>query len=296
MAYSFTKDQWEAIFKVGYPGTWDIGTLAAEAMYRGGEALVKKQLKDGQYLPYNLEDIIEEGLKKLSEDMIDLKTPEEVQDLITEALNAKKGLSVIRLGDGEVLALSHDILVSSDEINKNEKLKYALGGFSVPNHEQRDLLIQNLLEADIVGIPEARYPTYQRLFNNVANAIKLPLKDTCFTSSQINYKMNESTACFHYLLSHYRVLLIGNRAKDGKDFLNNKGYNSIVGTIPVPGIASVPEVLEQAQKYDFDVAFVSAGIPANLICVELAKQKKIALDFGHLLDWYIKEYRILRKG
>jgi len=296
LAYSFTKEQWESIFKVGYPGTWDIGTLAAEAMYRGGEALVKKHLEDGQYLPYNIEDIIEAGLNQLSKEIISLKTPAEVYARVLKALDEKTGLSVIRLGDGEVLALAHDILVSSEEINKNGKLQYALGGFKVPDHKKRQLLLENLQEADIVGIPEARYPTYQRLFNNLAKEIKLPLNQTCFTSSQINYKMNEETNCYHHLLSHYRVLLIGNRAADGKEFLNAKGYHSIVGTIPVPDISFVPEVLDQASNYEFDIALVSAGIPANLICVELAKQKKVALDFGHLLDWYIKGIRVLRKS
>ncbi|GEN53832.1 GT-D fold domain-containing protein [Halobacillus faecis] len=296
MTYSFTKDQWESLYKVGYPGNWDIGTLAAEAIYRGGEGLVKNHLKDGQYLPYNLEDIIEAGLTQLSKEIITLKTPAEVYAQVLKALSEKKGLSVIRLGDGEVLALAHDILVSSEEINKNGKLQYALGGFTVPNHEKRDLLIGNLLKADIVGIPEARYPTYQRLFNSLAKKIHLPIGEICFTSSLINYEMNEKTNCFHHLLSQHRVLLIGNQADEGKEFIEAKGYHSVVGAIPVPDISSVPGVLEKASQFEFDVALVSAGIPANLICVELAKQKKVALDFGHLLDWYIKGYRVINKG
>ena len=108
-------------------------------------------------------------MNRLSDKIITLMSPLQVKDQIVEAIKVKKGLSVIRLGDGEILALSHDIIVPTEEINKSGKLKYALGGFSVPNHEKRKQLTRNLFEANIVGIPEARYPTYQRLFNNLAS-------------------------------------------------------------------------------------------------------------------------------
>jgi hypothetical protein len=287
LTFSFSKEQWEYIYKLGYPGQWDKAFFASEAIYRGGEALVQRNLKTNQYLPYNLEEIIEEGMKGLSENIIHLKSPIEVKDHILDALNNKTGLSVIRLGDGEILALAHDILVSSEEIIKSAKLKYALGGFAVPNHEKREELTRNLLEADIVGIPEARYPTYQRLFNNLAKSIQLPITQMNLTNSRINYLMNDQTTLYHEVLMNYRVLLIGNRAQDGMDFFKNAGYQNIVGAIPVPNIYEVPKVLEEVKKYEFDAAFVSAGIPANLICVDIAKKGKVAIDFGHLLDWYI---------
>lgn len=287
MTYSFSNEQWERIYKLGYPGWWDNTSLASEAIYRGGEGLVKKQLQDNQYLPYNIEDIIGEGMNRLSDKIITFMSPLQVKDQIMEAIKVKKGLSVIRLGDGEILALSHDIIVPTEEINKSGKLKYALGGFSVPNHEKREQLTRNLFEANIVGIPEARYPTYQRLFNNFAKSIQLPITEMNLTNSLINYLMNDETTLYHELLTNYRILLIGNRAKDGMEFFNKLGYKSILGAIPVPNIDSVPKVLEEVNHYEFDAAFVSAGIPANLICVEIAKQGKVAIDFGHLIDWYI---------
>ncbi|MEH7301286.1 GT-D fold domain-containing protein [Neobacillus drentensis] len=287
MTFSFSKEQWEYIYKLGYPGPWDRTFFASEAIYRGGEALVQQNLKTDQYLPYNLEEIIEVGLKGLSDNIIHLKNAYEVADQVLDALKNKTGLSAIRLGDGEILALAHGILVSSEEINKNAKLKYALGGFAVPNHKKRDELTLNLLEADIVGIPEARYPTYQRLFNNLAKTIQLPLNQMNLTNSRINYLMNDETTLYHEILMNYRVLLIGNKAQDGMEFFKNLGYKNIVGAIPVPSIYEVPKVLEEVGNYEFDAAFVSAGIPANLICVDIAKRGKVAIDFGHLLDWYI---------
>lgn len=293
MTYSFSQEQWQYLFRLGYPGTWDKASMASEAIYRGGEAIVKSRLAKNQYLPYNIEQIIEEGIKYLAEDLIHLQTASEVEQQLIQALNDKQGFSVIRLGDGEILALAHDILISSDEINNIRRLK-GMGGFIVPNHEKRDLLVKNLLEADIVGIPEARYPVYQRLFNQVAKEYRLPLHSMKLTTSLINYQINQETTFIHHVLENYRVLLIGNRSIDGKEFFNKKGYQSIVGTILVPGFHSIDKVLEETEHYEFDMAFVSAGVAANLICVELAKRSKVALDFGHLLDWYLSGKRVIR--
>ncbi|WML58027.1 GT-D fold domain-containing glycosyltransferase [Neobacillus sp. PS2-9] len=293
MTYSFSPEQWEYLFRLGYPGTWDKASLASEAIYRGGEAIVKGKLLKNQYLPFNIEDIIEEGMKNLSKDLIHLQTAAEVEQQLNQALKEKKGFSVIRLGDGEILALAHDILVSSEEINSNRRLK-GMGGFKVPNHEKRDLLVKNLLEADIVGLPEARYPVYQRMFNQVAKAYTLPLHTMKLTTSLINYQLNQETTFFHNILGNYKVLLIGNRSVDGKDFFIKKGYSSISGTIMVPGFDSIEKVMEEVDQYEFDIAFVSAGVAANIICVEIAKRNKPAIDFGHLLDWYLSGRRVIR--
>ena len=71
------------------------------------------------------------------------------------------------------------------------------------------------------------------------------------------------------------------------EYLNKLGYKSIVGAIPVPNIDSVPKVLEEVNHYEFDDPLFLLDRPANLICVEIAKQGKVAIDFGHLIDWYI---------
>ncbi|MEH7118598.1 GT-D fold domain-containing glycosyltransferase [Neobacillus vireti] len=293
MTYSFSQEQWEYLFRLGYPGPWDKSSLASEAIYRGGEAIVKSKLLKNEYLPYNVEDIIEEGMKSLSKELIYLQTAAEVEQQLIQALNEKKGFSVIRLGDGEILALAHDHLVSSQEINTNRRLK-GMGGFKVPNHEKRDLLAKNLLEADIVGLPEARYPVYQRMFNQVAKAYAFPLNKMKLTTSLINYQLNQETTFFHHVLENYKVLLIGNRSMDGKEFFIKKGYNSISGTILVPGFDSIEKVMEEVDQYEFDMAFVSAGVAANIICVEIAKRNKPAIDFGHLLDWYLSGRRVIR--
>ncbi|MEM4992073.1 GT-D fold domain-containing glycosyltransferase [Priestia sp. SB1] len=283
--YSFTDKEWDEIYKIGYMDQQDIKSIAAEGIYRGGEELIAKRLQANQYLPHNIEKVIEAGIKALEKNIISLKDAKEIQAQIKDALEEKKGYSLIRLGDGELLALAHDILLDSEEIARNPRLKFlSYAGIDIPNHKYRDQLTRNLLQASAIGIPTARFPAYQRLFNQLATFYKLPLKDLNLTHSVINYHLNKSTTLYHDLLKSKKILLIGNRMEEGKRYFEKKGYDSIVASIPVNGFNSINNVVEQTKLYDYDVAFVSAGIPANIICVELAKMDKVALDFGHMID------------
>ncbi|MBB6449215.1 hypothetical protein HNR44_001164 [Geomicrobium halophilum] len=287
MSFSLHEQEWEHIKRAGNPGDWNVYALVSEAMYRGGEALIQSRLKNKQYLPHNLEEVIDEGMKVLSQDIIQLKPANQIAKDIRAVVVGKKGYALIRVGDGELLAMAHDIFISSEEIRNDPKLNYAMnmGGFNYPDHERRQQLTENMLKADLVGIPESRFPTYQRLFNKLADFHGWPLKELNLATSLINYELNDETFLFHELLSTQKVLLVGNKSREGKSFFENLGYDSIVGTVTVDKIRSVEQTLSEIRKHEFDIAFISAGIAANLIAVELAQEGKIAIDFGHLMDW-----------
>ncbi|MED4284673.1 GT-D fold domain-containing glycosyltransferase [Priestia megaterium] len=280
-----TSEEWDEIYDIGYMDGQDIKSIAAEGIYRGGEKLISGRLKTNQYLPHNIEDVVKAGIKALEKDIILLKDAREIEIEIKNALKEKKGYSLIRLGDGELLTLAHDILLRSEDIEENPRLNFlSYAGIDIPNHQFRDWLTRNILQASAIGIPTARFPAYQRLFNQLATFHKLPLKNLNLTHSVINYYLNNSTTLYHDLLKNKKVLLIGNRMEEGKEYFKKEGYNSLVASITANGIGSVYSVLEQTKLYDYDVAFVSAGIPANIICVELAKMNKVVLDFGHMID------------
>lgn len=97
------------------------------------------------------------------------------------------------------------------------------------------------------------------------------------------------------MLSNYRVLLIGNQMTQGSVHLSNLGYTNIAGVIPCGGLKDVPNVLDQASHYSFDAALVSAGVSANMICAELAKQNKTAIDFGQMIDRLLLSNAVLKK-
>ncbi|MGF9891730.1 GT-D fold domain-containing glycosyltransferase [Priestia megaterium] len=291
-----SNKEWDEIYNIGYMDGQDIKSIAAEGMYRGAEKLISDELKANQYLPHNIEEVVKVGIKALEKDIILLKDAVEIESEIKNALKEKKGYSLIRLGDGELLALAHDISLRSEEMKENPRLNFlSYAGIDIPNHQFRDRLTRNILQASAIGIPTARFPAYQRLFNQLSTLYKLPLKKLNLTHSVINYHLNNSTTLYHDLLKNKKILLIGNKMEEGKEYFEKEGYNSIVAYITVKGIDSIDSVIEQTKLYDYDVALVSAGIPANIICVELAKMNKIALDFGYMIDNLLSKSTFLSK-
>lgn len=286
--FNLSSDEWEYIGRLGFIEHGTSKNLAAEGLYYGGEKMVFDKLKPDQYLPFNVNEVIEAGINCLKKQIIRLLNAQQVANKIRASLEENKGYSVIRLGDGELMFLTHDILLPTKEINNDPRFNFlSYAGVTLPNHPIRDSLTKCIQQANVVGIPQARYPTFQCLFNKIAKFSKWNLANMSLASSNINYEMNNYTTLFHVLLSNYRVLLVGNRMKEGRLFFEKQGYKNIVGDIQVDGIMDVPNVLDKTSQFDFDVAFVSAGVPANLICVGLAEKGKIAIDFGHLIDQLI---------
>jgi hypothetical protein len=283
-------NEWEMLKKLGYPGDDSL----SEGLYLGGENIVQGIIGTNRILPYNVEEIIVAGINSLSSQIKELKSANQIEAEIKNALQQKKGYSLIRIGDGELLTLAHDILLDTDEIKSVKRMDFlSYAGVVLPNHKVRDLLTENVLKADAVGIPGIRWPTFQQLFIKLAKHHKWDIQTMSLTESVINYDLQIKTSLYHYILTNYKVLLIGNRMKEGEELLRNLGYKNIAGSIPVKNIHHVPDVLQEAKRFDFTVALVSAGIPANIICVELAKQKKVAIDFGHLIDELIKKTKFI---
>ncbi|QGQ96539.1 hypothetical protein EHS13_17425 [Paenibacillus psychroresistens] len=296
MTFSLSEEEWSSVIKIGCRGETDLRAFAAEGIYRGGEEFVNNHLGITHVLPLDIEQIIKAGINALSSDIIKLHSAKEIAVCIKEALENKQGYSIIRMGDGELVSLAHDLLISTDELNNDSRFNFlSYSGITIPDHSSRDTLAKNVLKADVIGIPLARYPTFQCLFNKIAKYYKWPLHTMCLSSSNIQTELNNETTLFHELMSEYKILLIGNRMNEAKNLFNYWGYDSIVGTIPVNGIESVSSVLDAVQQYEFDVAIVSAGIPANLICVALAEQNKVAIDFGHLTDMLLRGHAVIRK-
>ncbi|MCT8140003.1 hypothetical protein H1D32_21315 [Anaerobacillus sp. CMMVII] len=293
--YNLSKEEWERLIKFGHVEKGDVKNFAVEGLYHGGDRFVENNLKKYHYLPYNIEEIISAGLEVLKDKTIKLKNAEEIANEIREALNMSRGYSLVRLGDGELLFLAHDILYSTEEIEKEPRLKFlAYAGVNLPDHETRDKLSEVLLRTDAIGMPIARFPTFQNLFTKLAKYHKWNFSKMNLASSNIHFELCHYTTLLHEIFSNYKVLLIGNKMEQGKTFFEKLGYESIVGTIPVNGMKAVPDVVKRTKEYDYDVALVSAGIPANLICGMLAKENKVAIDFGHAIDWLLSGYAKIR--
>ncbi|WP_432665333.1 GT-D fold domain-containing glycosyltransferase [Wukongibacter baidiensis] len=213
----------------------------------------------------------------------------DIYNQIVIALNKKSALSIVRIGDGEALTLAQNGLFSIDEIKKRGPfLSYA--GVNVPDLKSKDDLCKAILNADIVGIPTSPLENF------------MPLTLHSFDSNNINpFKLNLTSSLINYTLfiegyiskilyrSGLRVLLVGNRMSELERILSQKNINIVKSIYPVKGVTDHERIVKEMYLYDFDIALVSAGISAVMICSAITKLKNVvALDFGHLSDEIIK--------
>lgn len=259
-----------------------------EGYFEGGEGKVSRYIPRYVILPeLSVDDVISTGVRALSSHFYPLMTPAHVFEVISNALNHGTPLSVIRLGDGEVLTLAHETVIPVEQAKRWGKfLPYA--GVHLPDYSARDSLAESIRYADIIGIPESRHPSFQGLLFPVLKHYGLDYRNLRLTASTVNYALNEE-AWLSKLLSQRRIMLIGNQASELARWFQIQGYD-IVGVIaPVLGAGDVNRIMEQVVQQDFDIALVAAGIAAVVICTRIAREKgKVALDLGHLADMFVK--------
>lgn len=253
-------------------------------LFDGGEARVGLQLPRYMILPeLGLDDVIRAGLEALSSSLVRLKTPSEVYKAFERALHEREPLSLIRLGDGELLTLAHDTVLPTEQVQRyGTFLPYA--GVDLPDRAAREALAGALRQADLVGVPESRHPFFQGLLFPVLRYYGLDYRALKMTSSTINYALNEE-GWLRKLIAGRGLLLVGNAAPALAERLAAEGCR-ICGVIaPVNGIHDADRIVKQAAEIEFDLALVAAGIAAVRICAGIAAESgKAALDFGHLAD------------
>ncbi|NIK68758.1 MULTISPECIES: GT-D fold domain-containing glycosyltransferase [unclassified Paenibacillus] len=279
-------DKPESIQQEGYQEGYEKGYR--EGKYAGGDEVVDQLLPPNMIFPdLTIKQIIAAGISRYQEHAIPLLLPEQVRDTILQAMDEKQPLSIVRLGDGELLTMAQEIVMPVDQVRKEGRfLDYA--GVKVPDLDTRNKLAEAVARADIVGLPRTRMPNYQLLVSPVFQAYGLSFTERLWTDSLINYSLCQA-GCLLPVLQNRSVLLIGNMAEPLSAVLAQRGI-TIAGVVaPVNGARDAERVVSAARLYDFDIALVSAGIAAVLITEELARiTGKVAVDFGHLANALIK--------
>ncbi|TCL60271.1 hypothetical protein EDC14_103624 [Hydrogenispora ethanolica] len=214
-------------------------------------------------------------------------SPESVARNIREALELKRPFALVRVGDGEALAMAQDTVLPLDEIKKQGFLRYA--GISVPDLKARDELLTMLPRADLVGLPQRwDLPYFAPLVEQILERHNLALRNVC--DCCINYALHQAGLLLP-LLAGRRILLIGRRSRELAGILQQYYQIRTVGRLIIDNYRQVPQILQLCRNYQFDIAFVAAGIPAVTLCVKIASHLgKVALDLGHLADRIIEEY------
>ncbi|WP_245948187.1 GT-D fold domain-containing glycosyltransferase [Paenibacillus sambharensis] len=254
------------------------------ARYEAGEKLVEDLMPPGMMLPaLSLRDVVSAGIQQLAPQLLPLLGTQEVFERLEASIRERSPLSVVRLGDGELLALAQGLVYEPEEISRKAPF-LSNAGVKVPDFGARERLAEAVRQADITGVPVSRRAHFQPLLFQVIQQHGISLHGLGLTTSTINYSLLQE-GWLSRLLEGRRVLVIGNTAPAFARRLEQNGVQ-IAGIIaPVAGFPDIDRAIQEASGVDCDLALVSAGIPAVVIAQRLAaEQGKVALDFGHAAD------------
>ncbi|MBO9599169.1 MAG: succinyl-CoA synthetase, partial [Cohnella sp.] len=275
--------------RVTYVGTLATDRSDYELGYRqglsdGAEQLLEVHMPNDILIPdISASEAMAAGVQALRARAIPLLGVESVYAELDAAVRERRPYSFIRLGDGELMTLAQEVVIPVSAVRASSPfLPYA--GIVVPNLHARDQIAQSIRSASLVGVPISRKPQFQPLLFKALHAHGIPCNGLKLTTSTMNYALHEHGYLVR-LLAGRRLLLVGNVAGELGQALRLQGMN-IAGIVsPVRGYSDVDRVVAEAIPYDFDIALVSAGIPAVPIVVRIVQSTgKVAIDFGHSAD------------
>ena len=256
--------------------------------YEGGDGILTQMLPPFTVLPnVELREVLQAGLSQMQHLLHPLVDPLTIYREMKKAMDSEKPMSIVRLGDGEMLTLSHDLIIPADQARQiGPFLPYA--GVSLPDPTARQLLADSIRRATIVGIPVSRMRSFQGMLFPALRAHGIDYRDLRMTISTINYLLYE-LGYLTLLLKGRRVLVVGNEANALGAVLTSRGVRIVGIVTPVQGIHDVDRVVEEIATHAFDIALVAAGIPAVIISERVATELgRVAIDFGHLANKLVK--------
>ncbi len=231
--------------------------------------------------------IIQEGIRSLADEALPILDEQDVAFRIRRALEAHRALSLIRMGDGEALTLAQGRVLSPEEVlARGAFLPHH--GVPIPDFAIRDQLVAAVREADLLGIPLSRNPNYQPIFARALAAANVRLSPQRLTHSLVNYTLWK-TGVLESLLVGPRVLVVGGPGEALADVLARHGVTVAGVVAPVRGFPDVPSALERCRQFQFDLALVSTGVAACVLCPQIsASLGVVALDFGGCADEIVR--------
>lgn len=214
--------------------------------------------------------------------------PQAAEKSLMHHIKAKKGFALIRISDGENRALGYKIFINKKQLPG----WYRYTGVNIPTEPVRRALIQAIRDADLVGLSIRDGDAFRPLTERILDRYKLRPKQIC--NANINQWLY-SHGGLTRLVKGRRLLLLGCTMSKVKSAFAAMGAK-VVATDAVNGFSDIERVIRTIPTYpDFDIALVSAGIPAKPICTKISHiYNKVAIDLGHVPEMIL--YPDLRYG
>ncbi len=208
---------------------------------------------------------------------------DDVLILFFKALKRKNPLSLTRFSHAEITYLSWKINPKLLEIM--EEFKH-YNGVTGPVAETAKKILLSMGRSDINGFVPKDCPDHGEFwYENTKRFLhhygKMPSR---ICSVWVTHDMANDQR-FWDILTGVRVALIGRRAKEAVKHFQNKGV-VVSHTLNLEGTQQVKQVFKYLKNtLSWDVALISAGIPATILTPQLAADTgRVAIDFGHALD------------
>ena len=224
----------------------------------------------------------------LEEDFIQLP---EIIRRIRYCLRNKVGFSLVRVGDAENQVMAQGLIYSIEEIKNiwwaNDE---SWTGVILPNYKARDRLISSIKKADIVGVlHQSEEYEWKNMSEEVFAFYNIKPRQLCYAFINV-YMVNHPGIIA--LMEKHRILLIGKAAPSFAMLLKTRFNINVAGSIMINNYNDIPQVLQQANCIDYEMALISAGSNAVIMASTLAQQGKVAIDIGSAMKpelWMMPE-------
>lgn len=214
-----------------------------------------------------------------------------LMDKVITALDKKKPLSVVSVGATQSYVLAqYTILTEKEFMKHNEALKTNSGtvlrGFTFPNIQLRDEMIDAIKKADIVGY---NLTLRDKIKSGKMTLIVFKAYDIqpryVFDSLIRRVIMFSQKSKFKSMLRNRRIVLIGKQAIEARDALRKRwgrrlGFD-IVQSLQMTSYDQMSEIKKKLDKTEYDLCLLSAGVNAAILAPYMATNHgKVAFDIG----------------
>lgn len=226
----------------------------------------------------------------------------EVCDLIIDSLNNKKSLSIIRIGDGEMACLKHEM---NPDLRNRFYIRHT-GKIPAESHikEISNNIKIAIEDADIIGItpnPELKPDSFWGLTNKVVYEINKNRPNKRYCDMNLHYQLTKKELLDKILVSVDELYIMTCRDVKDKFF---KKYPNIkkINHIPIPAQylfeenkqiqnfypERYNEILKDFDKTDFSgkLLLFGGGFIGKNLGVKFAKKGGVSLDLGSVFDLF----------
>lgn len=202
----------------------------------------------------------------------------------------EKGIpySSVRCGDGESTILAHNEFISLDFfINYPRQFYWVYDthycGVALPSEEAKSGLVEAYRNCDSLGVLVEKGAWYWRPLTDLSLSWYCIDKPLFYAFSN---RWIITTKVFYEYFKRYRILLVGRKSNEFRNILIKRyEFKNKLHCVDLHDWNHIERAKQEINSLDFDVALVSAGIPAKIICTYIKnKMGKVAIDFGSAVN------------